>query len=77
MEAFDPKSGACALTNDEAMIAGAWDAGIDFTTKDAAMPDARRVRRRWIVAASTNVLRSIDPASSTREPFDDLTCCVR
>ena len=36
------------------MIAGAWDAGIDFTTKDAAMPDARRVRRRWIVAASTS-----------------------
>ena len=52
--AFDPKSGACALTNDEVMIAGAWDAGIDFTTKDAGMPDAR-TRKSGLLDRTSNV----------------------
>ena len=31
MPEYDPKQGACALTNDEVMIAGAWDKDINFT----------------------------------------------
>lgn len=38
---FDAKAGACARTNDEMMIVGAWDKDIDFKGKDKDMPDAR------------------------------------
>jgi len=59
-QAPDPKSGMCALTNDEVMIAGAWDKDINFTTKDAQMPDARTRKSGYLdrtsaLAASANM----------------------
>jgi len=57
---FDPKSGMCALTEDESMIIGAWDKDIDHTTKDAVFPDARTRKsglldRTSALAASANL----------------------
>ena len=59
-QAPDPKSGMCALTNDEVMIVGAWDKDINFTTKDAQMPDARTRKSGYLdrtsaLAASANM----------------------
>ena len=57
---IDPKLGMCAKTNDEVMIANAWDADINFATKDAGMPDARTRKsglldRTSALAASANM----------------------